>query len=102
MFSAEALGFWSSRPGLTRPIRTARPGLHEAHKIIQSGPYAILRHPIYWGLLMSFLGTAICEGCIGSAFGVVCGVIAFNHKIRIEEGFLMSRPGYAEYCRSTP
>jgi protein-S-isoprenylcysteine O-methyltransferase Ste14 len=36
--------------------------LKEGHKVIKSGPYALVRHPIYTGLVLSMLGTAVGIG----------------------------------------
>ena len=36
------------------------------HRLIQSGPYAWVRHPIYSGLLLALLGTAITVGTLQS------------------------------------
>jgi protein-S-isoprenylcysteine O-methyltransferase Ste14 len=69
------------------------------HELIQSGPYALVRHPIYTGLILMALGTAINYGrAVGFAlFIAMCGGLWW--KARQEEG-IMSRhfPGaYADY-----
>jgi protein-S-isoprenylcysteine O-methyltransferase Ste14 len=69
------------------------------HELIESGPYALARHPIYTGLLVMGLGTAINYGrAIGLVLLVgLCGGLWW--KARQEER-IMSRhfPGaYAEY-----
>ncbi len=70
----------------------------EGHELIESGPYALVRHPIYTGLLVMALGTAINYGrAIGFGLVVVlCGALWW--KVRQEER-IMSRhfPAYAEY-----
>jgi protein-S-isoprenylcysteine O-methyltransferase Ste14 len=71
----------------------------EDHELIESGPYALARHPIYTGLIAMALGTAIAYG---RAFGFVllaalCGGLWW--KARQEER-VMSRhfpEAYAEY-----
>ncbi len=69
------------------------------HELIESGPYALARHPIYTGLIAMALGTAISYGhAIGFAVFVgLCGGLWW--KARQEEQ-LMSRhfpDAYAEY-----
>jgi protein-S-isoprenylcysteine O-methyltransferase Ste14 len=69
------------------------------HELIESGPYALVRHPIYTGLIVMALGTAINYGrAIG--FGLLVALIGgLWWKARQEER-MMSRhfPGaYAEY-----
>ena len=39
--------------------------LKENHELIQGGPYRVVRHPIYSGLLLMILGTAILIGRVG-------------------------------------
>jgi protein-S-isoprenylcysteine O-methyltransferase Ste14 len=71
----------------------------EDHELIESGPYALVRHPIYTGLIVMALGTAISYGR-ASGFGLLvalCGGLWW--KARLEER-IMSRhfPGaYAAY-----
>jgi protein-S-isoprenylcysteine O-methyltransferase Ste14 len=36
--------------------------LKQDHELIQRGPYKIARHPIYTGILLGFVGTAVAEG----------------------------------------
>jgi protein-S-isoprenylcysteine O-methyltransferase Ste14 len=58
------------------------------HELIRSGPYGLVRHPIYSGLLLAILGTAIAfdewRGLL--AFGFL--TVAFLLKLRREEGFM--------------
>jgi len=68
------------------------------HELIRSGPYRLVRHPIYTGLLLAILGTAV-------AFGEWRGLLAFALltgslllKLRIEER-LMSESFPDEYAR---
>jgi len=69
------------------------------HELIESGPYALARHPIYTGLIAMALGTAINYGRV-VGFGVLvalCGALWW--KARLEER-IMSRhfpDTYAEY-----
>src|ERR1041385_5796191 len=41
---------------------SARVTLKENHELIQSGPYRVVRHPIYSGILLMILGTAVFTG----------------------------------------
>lgn len=69
------------------------------HELVRSGPYALVRHPIYTGVLLALLGTAIVvgEGREFVAFGVA--VLALCLKSRREEAFMMEQFGaeYAQY-----
>jgi protein-S-isoprenylcysteine O-methyltransferase Ste14 len=69
------------------------------HELIESGPYALVRHPIYTGLIVMALGTAINYGrAIGFALLFsLCGGLWW--KARQEERIMSKHfPGaYAEY-----
>jgi protein-S-isoprenylcysteine O-methyltransferase Ste14 len=81
---------------------SARITLKEGHRLIRTGPYAFVRHPIYTGMLLGAMGTAFV---IGEWRGVLAvGVIfaAHSRKARREESLLMSELGeqYEAYRRS--
>ena len=67
--------------------------LKEGHELIGSGPYRRIRHPIYTGILLAFLGTAIAIGRVGGliAFAIECA--SFWTKARREEAFLAQEFG---------
>ena len=67
--------------------------LKVGHKLVRSGPYAFLRHPMYAGLVVAFLGTAVVEGEWRSLAGVGLVALAFWRKSRIENTWLASRFG---------
>ncbi len=69
------------------------------HELIESGPYALARHPIYTGLIAMGVGTAVDDGRV-VAFGVlvaICGALWW--KAREEEGVMRRHfpAAYAEY-----
>ncbi len=57
----------------------------ENHQLMQSGPYAIVRHPIYTGFFFAMLGTAFAVGMVASYLGVLLALVAFLARINIEE-----------------
>jgi protein-S-isoprenylcysteine O-methyltransferase Ste14 len=69
------------------------------HRLIRSGPYRILRHPIYTALLSLYLGTAIVSGELHALIGWVLVLLAYLRKIRLEEANLMKAfgPEYRDY-----
>jgi protein-S-isoprenylcysteine O-methyltransferase Ste14 len=74
----------------------------EGHKIIDTGPYALMRHPIYTGLIIALLATAAAEGRVTALVGAALVVFGVWLKARTEERFLMAELGaeiYAPYCR---
>ncbi|HEX4227964.1 MAG TPA: isoprenylcysteine carboxylmethyltransferase family protein [Bryobacteraceae bacterium] len=73
----------------------------ENHELIRSGPYAIVRHPIYSGVSLAALGTAIALGEVRGFVAVALLIIAWRWKWGKEESFMSQQFGeqYAEYKR---
>jgi len=73
------------------------------HRLICSGPYKILRHPIYTALLSLYAGTAMVSGELHALIGLVLVILAYLRKIRLEEANLMKAFGgdYGDYRRET-
>jgi len=65
----------------------------EDHKLIATGPYARIRHPIYTGLLIAMLGTAFTIGEIRGLVAVLIATVGFWWKARKEEAFLREQFG---------
>jgi protein-S-isoprenylcysteine O-methyltransferase Ste14 len=68
----------------------------EGHTLVRKGPYQVVRHPIYTGLLTAALGTALLNGSLQSLIGVGLCSVAFLLKIVTEERFMFEEFG-AEY-----
>lgn len=73
------------------------------HQLIRTGPYRWVRHPIYSGMILALLGTAINRGQLRGAIAVVLLWIGFTIKSHIEERFMTVTFGreYEEYSRTT-
>jgi len=71
------------------------------HELMRTGPYAMVRHPIYSGFLLAMLGTAIAFGEIRGLIALVLAFIAWRVKSLIEERFMLDQFGeqYAQYKR---
>lgn len=69
--------------------------LKEGHQLIRTGPYAHLRHPIYTGLDLSAIGTALVIGHWRCIAGVVVIMVGFVVKAKREEALLASQFGEA-------
>lgn len=81
---------------------SARVTLKENHELIQRGPYRAVRHPIYSGLLLMILGTAILVGHVGGFIALLICFGGFWMKLRQEEALLTKHlAGYSEYLRRT-
>lgn len=68
----------------------------EGHTLIRQGPYTIVRHPIYSGLVLAYLGVAMIVGEIRGLLGVGILVLSFWLKSRTEERFMLEQFG-ADY-----
>ena len=75
--------------------------IKEDHRLIQTGPYAVVRHPIYSGFLLAFLGTALAFGQVRGLVAWALAFVGWRLKSRMEEEFMQQRFGaeYADYKR---
>jgi protein-S-isoprenylcysteine O-methyltransferase Ste14 len=69
--------------------------LKQDHSLTRSGPYRLVRHPIYTGLLTAFLGTAMAMAEWRGVVAFVLITLSFLRKITIEERFLTAQFGEA-------
>ena len=71
----------------------------QGHALITRGPYAVVRHPIYSGVLLAFIGTAIARGDGSAVAAVALTLLAFLRKLRLEERWMQEQFGeaYREY-----
>ena len=73
----------------------------EGAELITTGPYAAIRHPIYSGVLLALLGTAIAGGVAWFLFFVLIGAF-FVYSARQEEARMAALfPGYEAYRSRT-
>jgi protein-S-isoprenylcysteine O-methyltransferase Ste14 len=77
--------------------------IKQGHELITTGPYALVRHPIYTGILTGFLGTAIALSQVRGAIGFVVIFVALWSKLRKEEEWMRSQFGetYTSYAHHT-
>jgi protein-S-isoprenylcysteine O-methyltransferase Ste14 len=74
------------------------------HHVVDTGPYRLVRHPIYSGLIFAALATAIEKGTSFAMLGLAILTLAFYIKARREEHFLRAELGedaYDDYARKT-
>jgi protein-S-isoprenylcysteine O-methyltransferase Ste14 len=103
--TAAGLGFcWWARLHLGR-LWSGVAGRKADHRIVDTGPYRLVRHPIYTGILAGLLAMGLLKGTVAALIGVGLAVAAFWLKARLEERFLRSELGaelYDAYSRRTP
>jgi protein-S-isoprenylcysteine O-methyltransferase Ste14 len=65
------------------------------HELVRSGPYRFVRHPIYTGLLIAFVGTAIARGEWRGIVAILIVFAALWRKLKVEERFMIETFGDA-------
>ena len=73
----------------------------EDHELVTDGPYRWVRHPIYTGLLLGFVGSAIARAEWRGVVAVALAFFALWRKLRLEERWMREQFGqaYADYAR---
>jgi protein-S-isoprenylcysteine O-methyltransferase Ste14 len=86
-------GNWSSYVELKRD-----------HELIVAGPYRWVRHPIYTGLLLAFVGSALAVGEWRGVLAVAIVAASFWRKLKLEEAVMRRQFGeaYARYAARVP
>ena len=95
---------WWARLHLGR-MWSARITRKTDHKVVDSGPYALVRHPIYTGLLLSLLATVVAKGTVLGIAGFLLLVMGIWLKARLEERWLLEELGadaYGDYLGRVP
>lgn len=76
--------------------------VEKGQQVISTGPYAIVRHPMYFGLLLMMLFTPLA---LGSYWALIFASLFIPINVmrikKEEEVLLRGLPGYAEYCQKT-
>ncbi len=97
-----ALRWWSIRT--LGKFFTVQVAIASDHKLIEDGPYRVLRHPSYTGSLTMFIGYLLCFGNALTMAIVLLAVLAvFIRRIHVEETALNENFGdaWSDYVRRT-
>ena len=80
---------------------SAMPGIKKDHELIQRGPYRLVRHPIYTGLLLAVFGSCLAEGRVGNLWVVGMVAVLLIVKLKAEEALLTRQfpEAYLRYQR---
>lgn len=73
------------------------------HQLVRTGPYRWVRHPIYTGLILALMGTALERRQLRGLIAVALVYVGFKMKSKIEERTMTETFGaeYTDYSRST-
>ena len=77
----------------------------EAHRVVESGPYRLVRHPIYTGFIVMYAGLVLLSASALGLAGFLLMTGGLWLKARLEEEFLMGELGaaaYGDYKARTP
>jgi protein-S-isoprenylcysteine O-methyltransferase Ste14 len=79
------------------------PAIKKNHELVQDGPYRFVRHPIYSGVLLMFLGTALEIGMLGSMVSFIVLFTGFWIKLTEEENLMIQhfKGKYLDYKKRT-
>lgn len=74
------------------------------HEVVESGPYARVRHPSYAGAVLTYVGVGVaCGNWVSLAVVTASAVVGFGYRVRVEERVLgRELEGYEEYTERVP
>jgi protein-S-isoprenylcysteine O-methyltransferase Ste14 len=76
--------------------------IQEDHKVVTTGPYRLIRHPMYVGTLVTMAGWPLIVGSLWVYIPVASVAVLFVVRTALEDRTLQEElPGYREYCRQT-
>lgn len=82
--------------------KTVRIQADRGHQVVKSGPYALVRHPMYAGVILQSLAVPLLLGSLWSYVPVGATICLFVVRTALEDRTLRNElPGYAEYAMST-
>jgi protein-S-isoprenylcysteine O-methyltransferase Ste14 len=78
--------------------------LKQDHELIVGGPYRYVRHPIYTGLLLAFIGCAIARDEWRGVLAIAIMYAALWRKLKLEERWMIDQFGdaYRRFCAEVP
>ncbi|MGB9456306.1 MAG: isoprenylcysteine carboxylmethyltransferase family protein [Bryobacteraceae bacterium] len=89
----------AENPFLERQVRVQT---ELGHHVITTGPYGVVRHPMYAGLILLLPGCALVLGSAWSFAPIALLMATFIVRTVLEDGALRRElPGYEEYCTRT-
>jgi len=76
--------------------------IQDRQKVVDSGPYALVRHPMYSGFMVFYLGTPLALASWWAMAPIFLMLVGFSIRISNEEAVLRAQlDGYLAYCQRT-
>ena len=95
------IGFWAVFSMNNQTINVL-PDVRDNATLTKSGPYKLIRHPMYTSVLTMLLGLLLNDFSFTSLLIYSCMVFVLLYKISIEERILLAKfPDYKEYSTTT-
>ncbi len=100
--AAAAFAIWARRT-IGKNWSGAVITIKQDHELVETGPYALVRHPIYTGFFFASLGMAITLGFLTSFIGTAVVLVAFLIRMRTEEALMTAQfpDKYPDYKKRT-
>jgi protein-S-isoprenylcysteine O-methyltransferase Ste14 len=79
-------------------------GVQEGQKVVESGPYRLVRHPSYSGALLIMVGIGLAFQSWGAALVIIpIFAVCYGYRMFVEERVLVANLGndYTEYMKRT-
>lgn len=75
--------------------------IKQGHELVTSGPYALVRHPIYTGLLLAFAGSVLARGEVRGLLAWLLAALYLLGRVRVEERWMAQQFGdaYRDYAK---
>lgn len=94
---------WETFRANTFATTQVRVQAERAQTVVDSGPYRYIRHPMYAGMVLFVIGTALMLGSLwGLAATPVLFVLLGLRTLGEEQVLKQDLPGYADYMTRTP
>ena len=78
--------------------------IQNGHRVIDKGPYGLIRHPGYAGVFLAFLGLGLAvQSWVSLLVFFLATISALTYRVHVEEGFMIAELGddYVEYMKKT-
>lgn len=82
--------------------RTVRVQEDRGHEVVKSGPYAMVRHPMYAGVIVQSLAAPLILGSFWSYIPIAMTILTIVIRTSLEDRMLRKElPGYQDYTKTT-
>ena len=86
-----------------RHFYTERVEVQSDHQVIDTGPYAFVRHPLIVSFFLLAGGVFLLNPALPTGLALIYTIISFTNSAKLEEKLLSSSvPGYEKYMSKVP